>query len=139
MRSKKKPGAQAFARRRGVVARYGGRKAVAGEPGMVTSEFALVTPLYFLSFMVMVALLINGWMHVSVNNEAKEIAREVSLYGESVLAQQARESGAQVDITVEDQIVTVAVEREGTGVFDLLNIDFVGKHRSLVEPGVSNV
>lgn len=122
---------------RGKQARGHGQSALP-EPGMVTSEFALVLPVFIFIGFLLAALLVAGSQHVRVGNEAKEIAREVSIGGEAALADGARSSGATVNVAIEGDIVSVSVRRSGSGVLEWLNIDFVGTHRMVVEPGVAH-
>lgn len=105
------------------------------EPGMVTSEFALVTPIYLLVGVLMIGGLVGAWKTIMVSNEAKEIAREYAIHGEAEIATAVRREGADVSINVNEQIVHVEVRREGTGVYELMGVDFVGHHRSVIEPG----
>lgn len=104
------------------------------EPGMVTTEFALVAPVYFLMVLFTIGGLVGAWKTIEVSNDAKEIAREYSLGGRTDIAQAVQSSGAEVGIDVQGEIVHVTVRREGTGVYELAGVDFVGQHRSVIEP-----
>ena len=106
------------------------------ESGMVTSEFALVTPIYFLMVFLMLGGLVGAWRTIDVSNEAKEIAREYSIEGRTDVAEAVQNSGGQVSIDVTGEIVHVTVRRFGTGLYELAGVDFVGQHRSVIEPGV---
>ncbi|VEI13152.1 hypothetical protein [Trueperella bialowiezensis] len=105
------------------------------EPGMVTAEFALVAPMYFLAALAMIAALVGGWKTIVVANEAKEIAREYAIDGSTQIATDVERAGGEVTIETEGGVVHVVVRREGTGVYDLVGVDFVGQHRSVIEPG----
>ncbi|WP_394263188.1 hypothetical protein, partial [Trueperella sp.] len=105
------------------------------ESGMVTSEFALVTPIYFLMVFLMLGGLVGAWRTIDVSNEAKEIAREYSIEGRTEVAAAVQSSGGQVAIDVTGDIVHVMVRRVGTGLYELAGVDFVGQHRSVIEPG----
>ncbi|WP_394263264.1 hypothetical protein [Trueperella sp.] len=111
---------------------------VKAEPGMVTGEFALVTPIYLLMVLLMLGGLVGAWRTIQVSNEAKEIAREYSIEGTTDVAGAVQNAGGQVSIDVVDDVVHVTVRREGTGMYELAGVDFVGQHRSVIEPGASD-
>lgn len=113
-----------------------GRCRTTAEAGMVTSEFALITPIYFFVVFLMLGGLVGAWKTIEVSNEAKEIAREYSIGGSREIAESVSDSGAAVNIDVSENLVYVTVTRHGTGVYDLIGIDFIGQHRAVVEPGV---
>ncbi|QTG75396.1 hypothetical protein [Trueperella pecoris] len=111
-------------------------KPASTEAGMVTSEFAIVLPIFLFFGFVLASAIVSGWQVMHVSTEAKEIAREFSIDGQTTLAARAKSTGADVDVSVEGNIVSVTVHRAGGGVYDWLGIEFVGTHEMVVEPGV---
>lgn len=107
---------------------------VRAEGGMVTAEFAIVTPAVILVALALISMLVMGWKQVEVGNEAKEIAREYSLHGHTTLAEQAKATGADVRLGVEGEVVTVTVTRRGGGLYSWFDLDFSGTHRAVIEP-----
>ncbi|WP_406715219.1 TadE/TadG family type IV pilus assembly protein [Trueperella pyogenes] len=105
------------------------------EDGVVTAEFAIITPVFVFLGFVLTSLILLGWQHVAIANEAREIAREVSIKGETQLAAQAEGSGADVKMSLDGEILTVTVRRPGRGIYSWVDMELTGQHRVVMEPG----
>ncbi|MFP7696427.1 hypothetical protein [Trueperella sp. LYQ143] len=114
---------------------HAGGAVIRAEPGMVTSEFAMVTPIALMGTFLLVSSIVQSFHVLNAANDARDIARQLAVNGTSSIQSEVEARGGRVDVSMEGSSLTVRVTEPVRGLFHSLGVEVSEEAHIAMEPG----